>query len=153
MAIITIDTDICFECGNPKEEMHHIIPKSKGGTKTIPLCVECHGKAHDVSHRKLMLDAAKSGRDKYVANGGKLGRKTGSVISKEDFLSNHSDVIESLLNGNSIRKTMSLTNKSSGTVQKVSNIIYNKHIEKTVVSNDINEDVGFIKRILNLIKK
>ena len=150
---ITIDTDICYECGKPKEEMHHIIPKSRGGKKTIPLCVECHGKAHGISHRRLFLEAAKEGRKKFVENGGKLGRKTGSVMSKEKFLTNHSDVIESLLNGNSVRETMSLTNKSSGTVQKVSYIIYNKHIEKTVFYNETSKDVGFMKRIINLIKK
>lgn len=57
MGKIIIDTDICFECGEPKEEMHHVIPKSKGGEKTIPLCIDCHGKAHDVSYRRLMLDS------------------------------------------------------------------------------------------------
>ena len=155
MAIITIDTDICYECGNPKEELHHIIPKSRGGKKTIPLCVDCHGKAHDITNRRLLIDAAKVGRDKYVANGGKLGRKKGSVINGEKFLSNHIDVIESLLNGNSVRKTMELTDKSSGTVQKVSNIIYNKHIKKNEVSDDTkeNKNIGFIKRMVNLIKK
>lgn len=36
----------CFECGNPSEYEHHVVPRSKGGTKTIPLCGACHGKAH-----------------------------------------------------------------------------------------------------------
>jgi len=26
--------------------MHHVIPKSIGGTKVIPLCTICHGKVH-----------------------------------------------------------------------------------------------------------
>jgi hypothetical protein len=38
----------CFECGNPAEHNHHVVPKSKLGTKTIPLCVSCHEKVHDV---------------------------------------------------------------------------------------------------------
>lgn len=37
----------CFECGKPTQEMHHPIPQSMGGTKVIPLCVECHDKVHD----------------------------------------------------------------------------------------------------------
>jgi hypothetical protein len=36
----------CFECGKPAGHRHHVIPKSLGGTKTVPLCVECHGKVH-----------------------------------------------------------------------------------------------------------
>jgi hypothetical protein len=37
----------CFECGKPAQNRHHVVPKCKGGTKTIPLCLECHGKVHD----------------------------------------------------------------------------------------------------------
>lgn len=37
----------CFECGKPAQHRHHVIPKCKGGTKTVPLCLECHGKVHD----------------------------------------------------------------------------------------------------------
>lgn len=122
MAIINIDTKFCFECGAPKEEMHHVVPKSKGGTKTIPLCVDCHGKAHDTSHRRLMIDAAKKGIKKYVENGGKLGRKVGSFINDEEILLKHSDIIDELNNGLSIRRIMKVTQKSSATVQKVKKI-------------------------------
>jgi hypothetical protein len=27
--------------------MHHVVPRSKGGTKTIPLCESCHGIVHN----------------------------------------------------------------------------------------------------------
>jgi hypothetical protein len=128
MAIIKIDTDFCYECGAPKEEMHHIIPRSKGGKKTIPLCIDCHGKAHDISNRRLFLDAAKEGRKKFVENGGKLGRKTGSIKDNDKMFLEHDDIVKSILIGNSIRKTMALTNKSSGTVQKVKKIMENKNI-------------------------
>jgi NAD-dependent SIR2 family protein deacetylase len=37
----------CFECDKPATEDHHVIPKSMGGTRTIPLCGECHNKVHD----------------------------------------------------------------------------------------------------------
>ena len=36
----------CFECGAPADHDHHVVPRSLGGTKTIPLCHSCHGKAH-----------------------------------------------------------------------------------------------------------
>lgn len=38
----------CFECGKPAAQNHHVVPKSKGGKKTVPLCLECHGKVHDL---------------------------------------------------------------------------------------------------------
>jgi len=38
----------CFECGNIAEFKHHVIPRSKGGNKTIALCNGCHNKVHDV---------------------------------------------------------------------------------------------------------
>jgi hypothetical protein len=37
----------CFECGVVAETHdHHIIPASRGGKKTVPLCLACHGAAH-----------------------------------------------------------------------------------------------------------
>jgi len=40
-------TEACFECGATDGlQQHHVVPRSRGGTKTIPLCGECHGKAH-----------------------------------------------------------------------------------------------------------
>jgi len=40
--------DICWECDMEAEEIqhHHVVPRSRGGTKTVGLCLECHGKAH-----------------------------------------------------------------------------------------------------------
>lgn len=31
----------CFECGVPADYDHHVIPKSQGGRKTVPLCRNC----------------------------------------------------------------------------------------------------------------
>ena len=36
----------CVECGREAEVEHHVVPRSRGGTKTLPLCERCHGKAH-----------------------------------------------------------------------------------------------------------
>lgn len=38
---------LCFECGNPATVRHHVVPESKGGTKTVPLCAGCHSIVHD----------------------------------------------------------------------------------------------------------
>jgi hypothetical protein len=36
----------CFNCGAAAEHHHHVVPRSLGGVATVPLCGECHGKAH-----------------------------------------------------------------------------------------------------------
>lgn len=38
----------CFECDSTPTLNHHVVPASKGGTKTVPLCAECHAKVHDI---------------------------------------------------------------------------------------------------------
>lgn len=40
----------CFECDSTENiHQHHVIPRSLGGTKTIPLCGSCHGQAHGLN--------------------------------------------------------------------------------------------------------
>ena len=37
----------CFECGSEEDiHHHHVVPKSLGGTKTLPLCSKCHSLVH-----------------------------------------------------------------------------------------------------------
>ncbi|MFZ4107156.1 recombinase family protein [Flavobacterium sp.] len=60
-----------------------------------------------------------SGRAKYIANGGRLGRNPDTKLTKEQILEKHKDVIKYLNQGQSIRNIMKLTTKSSGTIQKV----------------------------------
>ncbi len=64
-----------------------------------------------------------SGRNKYVKEGGKLGRMEGSTETPNQFLAKHRDVVKHLKAGQSIRNTMTLTSKSSGTVQKVKKLM------------------------------
>lgn len=38
----------CVECKNTSQlHHHHVVPKSLGGTFTVPLCEGCHEKAHN----------------------------------------------------------------------------------------------------------
>ena len=63
----------CFECGSEKDiQMHHPVPRSRGGTMVIPLCSDCHNLAH---HRKRNMNIntltkealkAKKERGEYV---------------------------------------------------------------------------------------
>jgi len=60
-----------------------------------------------------------SGRQTYIANGGKLGRKKGSTKSTEQKKQEYSEVISLLKRGYSIRNTAKLTGFGSATVQRV----------------------------------
>lgn len=65
----------------------------------------------------------KSGYDSYRKNGGQVGRKEGFKKDTQSLLTEHKEVVKLLKQGYSVRKTMKLTDKSSGTVQKIKKII------------------------------
>lgn len=45
----------CFECGEPAAHDHHVVPRSRGGKNTVPLCAKHHGMAHglEIRHENL----------------------------------------------------------------------------------------------------
>ncbi len=65
---------------------------------------------------KYRLD---SGRVQYIKNGGKLGRKKGSVKTTEQKESQYKEVLTYLRKGYSVRITAKLTNVSTSTVQRL----------------------------------
>jgi len=64
----------CFECGEEATELHHVVPKSLGGTKTVPLCAKCHGLIHGVT-RLNVSTLTKAALQKRKDMGVVLGRK------------------------------------------------------------------------------
>ena len=71
----------------------------------------------------LIQERLNSGRAKYIRDGGTLGRKVGSTKDDTKLLSEHADIVKFLRQGQSVRNTMKLTEKSSGTVQKVKKLM------------------------------
>lgn len=67
----------------------------------------------------LIQERLNSGRTKYIREGGRLGRKTGSTKDQSKLLSEHSDIVKFIRQGQSVRNIMKLTNKANGTIQKV----------------------------------
>ena len=63
----------CFECGALSTHDHHVVPHSRGGTATVPLCEACHGKVHG---RRLKISQLT--RDALLAKQAR-GELTGSV--------------------------------------------------------------------------
>lgn len=60
-----------------------------------------------------------SGRKRYIANGGKVGRKEGSVKNKEQFKEEYRNVIKELNRGTSVRRTAKLCDTSVSTVSRI----------------------------------
>ena len=60
-----------------------------------------------------------SGRAQYIRNGGKLGRKKGSVKTAEQKETQYKEVLTYLRKGYSVRITAKLTNVSTSTVQRL----------------------------------
>jgi DNA invertase Pin-like site-specific DNA recombinase len=73
--------------------------------------------------RTTIRQRIKSGYDNYRNNGGKVGRKEGFKKNEETLLTEYKDVVKLLKQGFSVRKTMKLTDKSSGLVQKIKKLI------------------------------
>ena len=72
----------CFECEATEDlQEHHVVPKSRGGTKTVTLCYECHMKAHGrdskgMNHGRL----TEEGLQQAKRNGVKLGSHNPKVM-------------------------------------------------------------------------
>lgn len=60
-----------------------------------------------------------SGRQQYIAKGGRLGRKTGTVKSADKKKEEYKEVIKLLRQGLSVRKVAKLTDVSASTVQRL----------------------------------
>jgi DNA invertase Pin-like site-specific DNA recombinase len=60
-----------------------------------------------------------SGYRNHIKNGGKVGRKSGSIETEEETIQKHTDVLKLLKKKLSIRQISGLTNKSTNTILKV----------------------------------
>lgn len=65
-SIITNNFDVCYVCGKPRQQFHHIMngayrKKSEKYGLIIPICEQCHREVHDSPdqelNRKLKADA------------------------------------------------------------------------------------------------
>ena len=72
-----------------------------------------------------------SGRKQYIAKGGKLGRKPGSVKTVAQLKEEYKDVISLLKKGYAIRDVAKLTRKSVSTVQRVKKHFFSYQTKET----------------------
>ena len=69
-----------------------------------------------------------SGYQNHIKNGGKVGRKTGSIETEEETIQKHLDVVKLLKKKLSIRQISVLTNKSTNTILKVKSTAFKLQI-------------------------
>ena len=84
----------CWECGLETESIHHhhVVPRCRGGTKTVPLCEPCHSKAHHRSKNMETSRFTKAALQAKKARGERIGRppkgfkvEAGVLVPNEDF--------------------------------------------------------------------
>ena len=87
----------CFECDSIKNIIkHHVVPRSKGGTRTVLLCQVCHDKVHNISPRDISIsELTKKALFRAKKRGVKLGgpnpkksvklMNKGAVKAKNEF--------------------------------------------------------------------
>lgn len=72
----------CFECSSTEDlQEHHVVPKSRGGTKTITLCSTCHRRAHGSDNKEGINFSSLTKTALQVAKkrGVKLGQQNENV--------------------------------------------------------------------------
>lgn len=100
-----------------KENIHTL--RSDGTTDPM-MCVyiSCLSMANEFERENIKY-RLNSGRAQYIRNGGKLGRKKGSVKTREQKEKQYKEVFTYLRKDYSIRATAKLTNVSVATVQRL----------------------------------
>lgn len=63
----------CFECGAPADHTHHVVPESRGGTRSLPLCSKCHYHAHHGSGNMTTAALTREGIIRARGRGAKIG--------------------------------------------------------------------------------
>jgi DNA invertase Pin-like site-specific DNA recombinase len=74
---------------------------------------------------QLTKSRMNSGYRNHIKNGGKVGRKLGSIETEEEIIQKHLEVVKLLKKKLSIRQISGLTNKSTNTILKVNKLLKN----------------------------
>ena len=82
----------CFECGAEATTEHHIVPRSRGGVKTVPLCDHCHGKAH--GRRMATRDLTREAISKKRQAGERIGTVPFGKVLADDGVTLSEDAAE-----------------------------------------------------------
>jgi hypothetical protein len=135
----------CFECGNPATENHHVIPKSLGGTKTVPLCTLCHMKVHGldktrraenhVENTKRGLNAQKDLIKKqgyFISKAGRRVEKLGTPFWKEE------DILKGSYNSAKVRTERLKSNPAFVQSYNIAKLMSEKGMKNEIIADELN---------------
>lgn len=74
------NTPRCFECGNKSHDNHHVVPRRVGGTATVPLCIDCHRKAHNETEEEALRKRLRAGVTTLVHEYGFPASVAGQIL-------------------------------------------------------------------------
>jgi hypothetical protein len=113
----------CFECGHNKDiQHHHVVPKSRGGKTTLPLCSSCHSLVHNkkmtsvsfLTKQALGLRKANRQRAGQIPFGYRLSEDRKTLIP-DHAMSQPIESVRALReSGHTIRKIVEIMNASQG---------------------------------------
>lgn len=107
-----------INCYFQKEQLSIFSPDGKENPYLTIMCAVL-GTAAELE-REAIHYRLKSGRDKYIREGGKLGKPKGSGIKTREMMEiEYKSIIRNLRAGQSVRNTAKITGFSQSTVQRV----------------------------------
>lgn len=109
---------LCFECGSYADCQHHVVPKSRGGKKTVALCGECHGKSHHTARNMNTSTLTQAALAAKRAKGERVGEipfgwrdEDGRLVAVEEEQKVLAYIIESRELGMSLRQIANTLNE------------------------------------------
>ncbi|WP_455625917.1 recombinase family protein [Parabacteroides sp.] len=98
-----------------QKESFQLLDADKKPSFIVPIMIAVLGTCAEIERENIKF-RLNSGRDQYIANGGKLGRKEGSKKTKEQKAEQYKKVLSDLRAGKSIRDVAKLNEVSPSTV-------------------------------------
>jgi len=155
---------LCFECGQSATEDHHVIPESRGGTKTVPLCGKCHDLVHGWGnerrddHITLTKEGLQRAKEKGTALGNRTNLKEAQTAGRDKVIQKSKDfalslkpiLIEKLAEGMNMQAVADWFNTNNilsarGTLWHCTTI--SRLMDKCKISK--NESVSYYKSLLD----
>jgi DNA invertase Pin-like site-specific DNA recombinase len=103
-----------------QKENIHVLREDGSVDPMMAVYISCLSMANEFERENIKY-RLNSGRAQYIRNGGKLGRKPGSIKTREQKEKEYKEVLMYLKKDYSIRVTAKLTNVSIATVQRLKN--------------------------------
>ena len=101
-----------------QKEQFTLLDEDNKPSVFTPVLLSCLSLANSLELESLKF-RLNSGRQQAIAKGVKMGRKVGSIESREQKLAKHNDIVRCLRKGCSIRDTAKLCSCGISTVQRI----------------------------------